>query len=491
MEEARAWYEIAWQYLSITIVVGYYIFVLLAVIKLLLENKNPLKTHSYLLVMILVPILGLLIYVLFGQDYRRSKMFSRKGMIDQQRINNYVEEQLDLAEHKELINDDKIIQKASIIKLLLSNNRSFLTKNNKVKLLFNGENKFNELIDCLESAKDHIHIEYYIFDNDEIGGRIANILAKKALEGVKVRFIYDDVGTSHLHKSFKKLFDDAGVEHYPFMPVYIPQLSRANYRDHRKIVVIDGKCGFVGGINVADRYINKAGSTMKWRDVHLKIDGEAVYSLQFVFMLNWYFVSRTKIEFSSNYYPKIPIVPPKLVQIAASGPDSDWASIMQAFFLAISTAKSQVLITTPYFIPNEPILTAIATAALGGVDVQIIFPYKGDNPIVQAASMSYMKEVLEAGVKVYLYSDGFNHSKTMVVDGLMASVGTANMDFRSFDQNFEVNAFIYDEDIASELVTQFNKDKEHCIPLKLNRWQQRPIRRRLAESTSRLLAPLL
>lgn len=490
MEEVKSWYEIAWQYLSITLIVGYYVLVLLAVFKLLLENKNPLKTHSYLLGMILIPVIGLLVYVIFGQDYRRSKMFSRKGAVDQERIGEYVEKQLQLADHKELISDDKVRQKINIIKLLLSNNRSFLTKNNDVSLLFNGENKFAELIKCLESAENHIHIEYYIFDNDEIGGLIANILAKKALEGVKVRFVYDDVGTSHLHKSFKKLFDDAGVEHYPFMPVYIPKLSRANYRDHRKIVVIDGRCAFVGGINVADRYINKGGR-LKWRDVHLKIKGEAVYSLQIVFMLNWYFVSNKSIEFSSAYFPEFKIRPSKYVQIAASGPDSDWASIMQAFFVAISTAKSQILISTPYFIPNEPILTAICTAALGGVDVQIIFPYKGDNAIVHAASMSYMKEVLEAGVHVFLYSDGFNHSKTMVIDGILSSVGTANMDYRSFDQNFEVNAIIYNEAIASELIDQFYEDKDHCIPLRLSRWQQRPIRRRLAESSSRLLAPLL
>ena len=490
MEEVKSWYQIAWQYLSVTVIIGYYVLVLFAVFKLLLENKNPLKTHSYLLGMILIPVVGLLVYVIFGQDYRRSKMFSQKGAVDQQRINDYVEKQLALADHEELITDDKVREKAHIVKLLLSNNRSFLTKNNEVELLFNGENKFAELIKCLESATNHIHIEYYIIDNDEIGGQIANILAKKAREGVEVRFIYDDVGTSHLHKSFKKLFDDAGVEHYPFMPVYIPQLSRANYRDHRKIAIIDGKCSFVGGINIADRYINKAG-TRKWRDVHLKITGEAVYSLQIVFMLNWYFVSNKNIAFTSTYFPEFEVKPTKYVQIAASGPDSDWASIMQAFFVSISTAKSQVLISTPYFIPNEPILTAICTAALGGVDVQIIFPYKGDSPVVHAASMSYMKEVLEAGVKVFLYSDGFSHSKTIVVDGILSSVGTANMDFRSFDQNFEVNAFIYDESIASQLIDQFEEDKNHCIPLHLSRWQQRPIRRRLAESSSRLLAPLL
>jgi cardiolipin synthase A/B len=216
-----------------------------------------------------------------------------------------------------------------------------------------------------------------------------------------------------------------------------------------------------------------------------------VNTLQVIFMLNWYFVSNKPLHFSANYFPGSYTEGNQCMQIAASGPDSDWASIMQAFFKAISTAKKQILITTPYFIPNEPILTALRTAALGGVDVQIIFPHKGDNKIVQAASMSYMKDVLEAGVKVHLYTGGFNHSKTMVVDGILSSVGTANMDFRSFDQNFEVNAFIYDRQIARELTDQFNEDKTHCIPLQLSRWQQRPVRRRLAESASRLLAPLL
>ncbi len=490
MEEVRSWLDYAWQYFSIAIIAGYYILVLFSVFKLLLENKNPLKTHSYLLVLILIPVVGLLIYLFFGQDYRRNKMFSRKAAIDQQRIDSYVEEQLRLASQHELINDDKIIDKANIIKLLLSNNHSFLTKNNAVKLLINGEQKFAELIECLNAAEHHIHIEYYIIDDDKIGNEIANILAEKSKQGVEVRFIYDDVGTSHLHKSFKKLFDQSGVMCHPFMPVYIPELSKANYRDHRKIVVIDGITGFVGGINIADRYINK-GEKITWRDTHLKIEGEAVYSLQIIFMLNWYFVSKQALKFSDSFFPDTGSPGNKCVQLAASGPDSDWASIMQAFFVAISTAKFQVLISTPYFIPNEAILEALKTAALSGVDVQIMFPYHGDNVIVQSASMSYMKEVLEAGVKVHLYTDGFNHSKTMVVDGIVSSVGTANMDFRSFDQNFEVNAFIYDEEIANQLIAQFNEDKMHTVPLLLNRWLQRPIRRKLVESVSRLLAPLL
>ena len=307
---------------------------------------------------------------------------------------------------------------------------------------------------------------------------------------VEVRFIYDDVGTSHIAKEFKQAFNTAGVQHYPFMPVYIPQLSKANFRDHRKIVVIDGKIGYTGGINVADRYINQ-GSQKYWRDTHLKVTGEAVRSLQIIFMLNWYFVSKESLPMNDTYFPALPEIGKQCMQVVASGPDSDWASIMQAFFLAIATAKKKIQITSPYFIPNESILTALKTVAMGGVKVELMYPYVSDSTIVQAASMSYMREILEAGVKIHLYTKGFIHAKTIVVDGILSSVGTANMDYRSFDQNFEVNAMIYDEGIAHQLSDQFEEDKKQCVPLQLSRWQQRPIRKRLVESVSRLLAPLL
>ena len=248
--------------------------------------------------------------------------------------------------------------------------------------------------------------------------------------------------------------------------------------------------GFTGGINVADRYINDS-QRMFWRDTHLKISGDAVKSLQIIFLLNWYFVSKESLTFNDEYFPAIAPLGNHCMQIAASGPDSDWASIMQAFFLAFSTATDHILLTSPYFIPNESILTALKTAAMSGVRVEFIYPYSSDSIIVQSASMSYMKELLESGVKVYLYTKGFIHAKTMVVDGVLSSVGTANMDYRSFDQNFEVNAMIYDVGIAEQLTRQFEQDKEQCVRLQLSRWQQRPIRKRLIESSSRLLAPLL
>lgn len=476
-------------YLVPVLIIGYYSIVIFAVLKILLENKNPLKTHSYLLLLILVPMIGLLIYIFFGQDYRKHKFYSRKKAINVSIIESIVNNQLNLAYNQELITSELVRKKVNIIKLLLRNNHAFLTKNNEVKLLINGEQKFEFLLKDLDNATNHIHLEYYIFEEDVIGNQIITKLINKAKEGVKVRFIYDGVGSKLSHKLRKRL-TMAGVKAIPIMPVYFPKFSKANYRDHRKIVVIDGKVGYVGGINVADRYINKKGRKY-WRDTHLRIEGEAVYSLQITFLLNWYYASKEKIDFSKELFPKTDIDSNQCVQIAASGPDTNWASIMQAFFVAINSATKRVWITTPYFIPNEPVLMAIKTAALSGIDVQIIFPYWPDSKIVHFASLSYMKEVLEAGVKVHLYTNGFIHAKTLLVDDVFSSVGTTNMDYRSFDQNYEINAMVYDENFANQLAQQFLTDVEQCVPLQLSHWQQRPIRKRLLESIARLLAPLL
>ena len=484
------WFQLHFNaYFLPIIIVGYYALVIFAVIKILLENKNPLKTHSYLLILVLVPVLGLVIYILFGQDYRRHKFYSRKKAIDNSIVDEIVNDQLHLAYQHELIKDKLILEKINIIKLLLGSNRSFLTSYNKVHLLINGEEKFALLLEDLDKAVHHIHLEYYIFEEDEIGKAVAEILIKKALDGVIVRFIYDAIG-SKLSRQLLKKFKNAGVNVIAIMPVYFPKFSKANYRDHRKIVVIDGGIGYVGGINIADRYINKLGKR-NWRDSHLKIEGNAVQSLQIEFLLNWFYASSERINFNDKLFPQNIVVGNQCVQIAGSGPDSDWASIMHAFFMAINSAKKRVWITTPYFIPNESVLTAIKTAALSGIDVQIIFPYNPDSKIVHLASMSYMKEVLECGVKVHLYTNGFIHAKTILVDEVFSSVGTTNMDYRSFDQNYEINAMIYDVGFANELEEQFLNDVKQCIPLQLNRWQLRPIRKRLLESAARLLAPIL
>ena len=477
------------EYLVPVLIIGYYSLVIFAVVKILLENKNPLKTHSYILLLVLVPLIGLAIYIFFGQDYRKHKFYSRKKAIDSSLVDSIVDKQLNLAYQHELISNELVMDKANIIKLLLRNNNAFLTKNNDVKMLINGEEKFASLLSDLEEATNHIHLEYYIFEEDEIGNIIIDKLIEKAAQGIEIRFVYDDVGSDLSYKVRSKL-KNAGIMAKAIMPVYFPKFSKANYRDHRKIVVIDGTIGYVGGINVADRYVNKKGQKY-WRDTHLRIVGNAVHSLQIAFLLNWYYASNEKIGFSRNLFPRITTNSNHCVQIAGSGPDTDWASIMQAFFVAIGSATKRVWITTPYFIPNEPVLTALKTASLSGIDVQIIFPYTADSKVVHYASLSYMKEVLETGVKVHLYTNGFIHAKTLLVDNIFSSVGTANMDYRSFDQNYEINAMVYSEDFASQLADQFRMDVEQCVPLQLSRWEQRPIRKRMLQSIARLLAPLL
>jgi cardiolipin synthase len=358
--------------------------------------------------------------------------------------------------------------------------------------LVDGQNIFPRLFDDMRKAKHHLHVEFYIVDDDDIGNEFKQILIEKAQEGVQVRFCYDDVGSRKLPLRFINELKAAGVEVYPFMRVFFPYLtSKVNFRNHRKIVVIDGVTGYFGGINIADRYTNRKPELKYWRDTHLRLHGEAVKYLQMQFMLNWKFVSKNSLPVNEMYFPPITIEESHMMQITSSGPDTDWPSIMQAILMCISTAENYIYISTPYFIPNDEVMTALQTAALSGIDVQLMIPKNGDSVITQAASMSYVKHLLEAGVKVYMYKKGFLHAKTMVVDDIIASVGTTNMDNRSFDLNFEINAFCYDEGLAKQLKDQFELDKAESELMSQSRWDKRRRTKRITESMARMFAPLL
>jgi cardiolipin synthase len=284
---------------------------------------------------------------------------------------------------------------------------------------------------------------------------------------------------------------DAGIDTYPFLPVRFPLLTnKINYRNHRKIVVVDGKIGFVGGLNIADRYLQGSEELGIWRDTHLRLEGEAVYSLQVVFLVDWYFVSDEIVK-GEAYFPPNQVQEHHFVQITTSGPDSDWASIMQAYFAAISSAQSTIYISTPYFMPNEGIITALKTASLSGLDVRILLPSRSDSKIVFWSSRSYVSELLEAGIKIYFYEKGFPHSKLLLVDGVLCSVGTANMDIRSFDQNFEVSALIYDEAITLELQRTYLSDLQNSTEIHLETWEKRPRWHQIGENVARIFSPLL
>ncbi len=483
--------EILDKTLNKTFEVFYFITLIFTVILIIQQKGDPLKTISWILVIFLLPILGIILYFIFGKNFRKEKIFSRKGFTDLEHIKVLSQNQFIKLSRENFFKDQKLQSKVNIMRLLLNSSKSLLTEHNRVTILQNGNETFKSLINAIENAHVYIHLEYYIIEDDHIGNLIRNLLIKKSRQGIKIRFIYDDVGCWSLPKHFIDSMTDNGIDIYPFLPVRFPSLTnKINNRNHRKIVVIDGKVAFMGGLNIADRYLQENEEIGIWRDTHLKLEGESVGSLQTIFLADWFFVSDEIIQ-SSDFFT-IPVIEDyHLVQITASGPDSDWASIMQAYFAAIASAKSFIYISSPYFLPNESILTALKTSSLSGLDVRIILPDKSDSKIVFYSSRSYVSELLEAGIKVFFYKKGFPHSKLLIVDGVLSSVGTANMDIRSFDQNFEVSALIYDENITSELIDRYLCDLKNSIEITLDEWEKRSRRDQIAESVARIFSPLL
>jgi len=480
-----------WKAMPNLVTILYFLTVVTIAILIILENRNPVKTISWILVLVLLPFAGIIIYLFFGQEYRKTKMFSRKGLKDLEKLRNLTLEQFDnLPKNHALINE-KLYSKKKLINLMLSNSNALLTSDNHVQVLKNGDETFPEIFNAIENAKHHIHLEYYIIEDDTIGNYLREMLIRKSKEGVEVRLIFDDVGSWELKKRFIRSMSDAGIKVDCFMKVRFPMLtSRVNYRNHRKILVVDGETAFVGGLNFADRYRNGVPGIGPWRDTHLKVTGGAATALQIIFMADWYFVSKEILK-GERYFKPFESGTGKLVQMTASGPDSDWESISQAYFMAIASASEYVYISTPYLMPTSDIVTALKTSALGGVDVRIIVPGLSDAITPKWGTNSYIEELLEAGVKVYFYQEGFIHSKVIVADDVFSSVGTANLDFRSLETNFEVNAMIYDEEIATTLAAQFLIDQSKSEQVLLSEWVNRPRINKIKESFARLLSPML
>lgn len=493
-----------------TSVLAYYIigfFVLSAAfvsIVIFLENRDPSRTIAWLLVLLLFPVVGFVIYILFGQNIKKKKIFKMQKLFSEinankifesiQNFENLISIQKQAIMEDLVFYDPEINIKRRIMNLLLNTGRSPFTLNNSVKILNSGEEKFRELFEDIRNAKRHIHMEYYIIKDSKIGRSVKELLMEKAKEGVQVRLLYDDVGCWNLwfKREFFNEMRECGIKVAPFLPVKLPFLNRRlNYRNHRKIAVIDGKIGYVGGINIGDEYLGMDEKFGFWRDTHMRIEGEAVYMLQLTFLLDWYFSTKEKL-FCTCYFPAISYCGHNVMQIVASGPDSDWEAIHQAYFTAISQAKRMIYIQTPYFIPDDSLLVALRTAALSGVDVRIMFPGKPDHKIVYHASLSYFESILKSGGKVFLYDEkGFLHSKVMVVDDDIASVGTANMDLRSFMINFEINGFIYDKEIVGSLKQDFLNDQLSCKEITLEEYQNRPMLQKLKGSYARLFSPIL
>lgn len=447
-----------------------------------------------MLLSIFVPVIGMLFYFTFGINYRKRRVYSKKLIEDDELRKELIKRIISKTEINLKNNTETIGDGESLVHLLLRDSLSPLTTGNVVKLLINGEEKFPEVIDALKSARHHIHFEYYIYDNDVIGNRLKEILMQKAREGVEVRFIYDDFGSRSIRKKFLRELKDSGVEAWPFNQIrFLPFANRLNYRNHRKIIIVDGNCGFVGGINVSDKYINeRRAGDLYWRDTHLRIDGPGVQYLQYLFFCDWNFCSKKKMQPEPVYFNvRKHADANESVQIAASGPDSPTSTIMLSMLKAINLARKEILLTTPYFIPGETILNALIVASLGGVSVKILVPGISDSKLVNAAAWSFYGDLLRAGVEIYLYRKGFIHVKTLVVDDYISIAGTANMDYRSFDLNFEVNAVVYGEKLAAQLNASFHEDILHAEKIQPDNWRKRPWYKQVPEKIARLLSPLL
>ena len=464
----------------------YQIIAIIAVIHVIMDNRQPAKTMAWALVIWFVPVVGIVFYLFFGVNTRKERHVSERSMnqLTKRSMLEFAEQQnLHLPEkHKPLID------------LFINQNLSLPFKDNKMEAYTDGYQFFPALLAAIHEAKNHIHIDMYIFAEDALGCLVADALIAKAQEGVEVKLIYDDVGCWNVSHRFFERMREEGIEVVSFLPVRFPSFtSKVNYRNHRKIIVIDGTVGFIGGMNIALRYVKGTG-TMPWRDTMLKVTGGAVYALQRAFLVDWYFVDRTLLS-DRKYYPPMTgsrqTVNNCLAQVVTSGPVTPYPEIMQGFVRVILGARRYLYLETPYFMPNDSILFALKTAALAGVDVRVLCPMYSDARFVEWASRSYLREVVEAGVQVSLYKAGFLHSKLMVCDDSITTCGSTNLDFRSFENNFEANIFFYDEGIALRMKKVFMNDLEQSVLLtEIPSRMHGSFLMRLWESVTRMLSPL-
>ncbi|WP_152888741.1 cardiolipin synthase, partial [Clostridium tarantellae] len=466
-----------------------FINIILSITIVILERKQPDKTIAWLLVLFLIPPLGLLLYIFLGRNWKIHKLNDK--------INSKVQDLI-----APILRTYPEKYYVSLMELLANNSDSPIFLNNEVKIYKNGIEKFKDLKEQLLKAKHHIHLEYYIVRSDTLGNEIKNILIEKAKEGVRVRFIIDKVGASKLKRKYISQLKKNGVDVVIYSYFLAPLLklinTQINYRNHRKIAIIDGKVGFLGGINIGDEYLGKSKKFGYWRDTHIMVKGDFVLGLQAVFLDDFITIEKANNTYSFydeefyKYFPTNHIKEDLLMQLVKSGPDSTFPAIMQGMLKMISLATERIYITTPYFVPNEAILDALRVAALGGVSIKIIFPEKADHLMVNKASKTYLGELLRCGVNVYFYDkNSFIHAKTMTIDGQMCTLGTSNMDIRSFELNYEINSVIYDSEITTKLDEIFLDDLKKCRKFTLEEYENQPKHIKFIEGISRIFSSLL
>lgn len=457
--------------------------IIFIILLIFFERKDPTATWAWLLILTLIPVLGFILYLFLGLTPKKRKVFQRKQEEDE--LKKY-DRKLIAAELNRRIKDFDHLEQ-SIIRLAFENDLPAGLGYNQLKIYTSGRDKFADLFEDIKNAEEFVHANYYIINDDQLGDRFMQLLTKKAAEGVEVRLLYDRMGCRNLSRYAIFKLEDAGGEAAPFAPFVLDM----NYRNHRKNVVIDGQIGYLGGINVGDEYLGHSHRFGDWRDTHLRLKGESVDSLQYRFLLDWNFATGNDLVGEQRYFPEKELTGNVACQIVSSGPDSKEAEIKSLFLKMIYEAEKSIYIQTPYFIPDQSMLEALKLAAHSGVDVKIMIPDRGDHPFVYAANNSFVGELLDAGARCFRYTKGFLHSKTICIDSRVLSIGTTNMDVRSFKLNFEINAFIYDRQKAEKHDLLFQNDLKVSREITKEEFEKRGWTMKLRESLSRLLSPIL
>lgn len=463
------------------------------------EKRSPASTWAWLMVVFIVPYAGSFLYLLIGFESRKYRTFRTKAARDKSFIDGLhknpppglgycrVDRQVDGRSALGLLKYDC---QQDLVHLNYFAGGGAVTMNNDFEAFFEGAEKFERLFEDIRGAKSFIHLQYYILRNDKLGARLIDALAEKAAEGIEVKLLVDGMGTSFVPKRFYKKLLGAGGRLAVFLP---PRFIRMNFRNHRKLAVIDGEIGYIGGLNVGDEYLGGSKRFGHWRDAHIRISGDAVKELEQRFIVDWNHCARGggQIAADAKYFPETRVANRLPMQIVSSGPDTAWPSIHQAFLQMMMDADESIYIATPYFVPDDAMLECLRISALAGLDVRIMIPKNPDHLFVYWASASYMSELLLAGAKCYEYDNGFLHSKLLIVDNKVVSVGTANMDVRSFKLNFEVSAFIFDETSAQRFTKRFIDDIRDCRVFNSDTIKKWNFIDKIKESVARLISPLL
>ena len=469
-----------------------YLINFILVVDLIFRGKRNIdNTLTWIVILVLVPPVGFILYAMFGRSIAKKNMFSVKEkedkVIKDKILESYVEIESNL--------DPYLDENKDIIYTLANSNNAHFTADNDVDIYPESNKFFNSLLEELKKAEEYINIQFYIFKDDRIGKEIIEILKEKAQSGVEVRLLYDAVGGRNLSRKAVKEMKEAGVQVANVFPSFLNIINfNINFRNHRKIVVIDGKVGFVGGFNVGDEYLGREPKFGEWRDTHIRLTGSCVIDLSMRFLLDWRYTTKENLDLAKYFTKKREKSTGNVgIQIVSSGPDiTELDEIKYGYMKMIQKARDYVYIQSPYLILDKTLMETLKVACLSGVDVRIMIPSKPDHPFVYWASYSYAGELLNYGAKIYTYGeDAFLHAKTIVYDDSVASIGTANMDIRSFELNFEVNAFIYSEEKAREQRMIFEKDIENSREITKEIYESRSTYIKIKESISRLLSPVL